>query len=150
MEPEPIEVSDQLVLQSSLSDMERLSGWVDRIASRYGFAEQTKFAVHLCLEEVVSNSILHGYDNRDGQHVTVSYTEPQPGSYLFTVEDDAPPFDPLAPPPLPAIGVEDSDQLGGQGIRLLRGFANTLEYEPKPGGNRLHIGFSNAVPQAEP
>jgi anti-sigma regulatory factor (Ser/Thr protein kinase) len=150
MEPKPIDVPDQLVLQSTLSDMERLSGWVDRISSRDGFTEPTKFAIQLCLEEVVSNSILHGYGNRDGQHVIVSYIEPQPGHYLFTVEDDATPFDPLAPPALPAIGLEDSGQLGGQGIRLLRGFADTLEYEAKPGGNRLRIGFSNAASQVKP
>jgi len=152
MEPDrkQLEVPDRLVLHSSLSDMDRLSAWVDAIASKSELAEQTKFAVHLCLEEVVSNSIRHGYGDRAGQFVTVSYAEPQSGRYVFTVEDEATPFDPLAPPALPAIGLGNTDQLGGQGIRLLRGFADTLEYEARPGGNRLHIGFTNAASQVNP
>jgi hypothetical protein len=31
---------------------------------------------------------------------------------------------------------------GGQGIRFLRHFADSLEYEPTPAGNRLSIGFA--------
>ncbi len=33
-------------------------------------------------------------------------------------------------------------RVGGQGIRLLRHFADLLEYEPISTGNRLRIGFS--------
>jgi anti-sigma regulatory factor (Ser/Thr protein kinase) len=144
----PVEVSDRIVLQSNLTDMERLSAWVDEIASKYRLAERVRFAVHLCLEEVVSNAIRHGYRNQDGHLVTIVCTEPHPGHCVFTVEDDATPFNPLAPPALPAIG-PDPGQLGGQGIRLLRGFADTLEYEAKPGGNRLYIGFANVAAQAK-
>jgi hypothetical protein len=32
--------------------------------------------------------------------------------------------------------------VGGQGIRLLRRFANALEYQTTPTGNRLCIGFT--------
>ncbi len=150
MEPERTQsdAPDQLVLHSNLSDMERLSVWVDAIAAKNGLAEPTKFAVHLCLEEVVSNAIRHGYRSQPGQFVTVSYTEPQSGHYVFTVEDDGTPFNPLGLPALPAIG-PDPGRLGGQGIRLLRGFADTLEYESKPGGNRLRIGFANRAAQAK-
>jgi hypothetical protein len=61
------------------------------------------------------------------------------------VEDDAAPFNPLEPPALPTIGEQDEGQIGGQGIRLLRGFSDMVEYEAKPSGNRLRIGFSNVV-----
>lgn len=139
---------DQLVMGSQLAEMERLPVWIDSLAATYGIADGTKFAINLCLEEVVSNSIRHGYSNQAGQLVTVRCSAPRPGYFVFTVEDDAPPFDPLGLAPLPTVGEQDEGQLGGQGIRLLRGFADTLEYEAKPGGNRLHIGFSN--PTASP
>jgi len=149
MGPDESQLDEQegLVLNSSLADMEQLSAWVDRVASKNGLAEPTKFAVHLCLEEAVSNVIRHGYGNLAGQRVTVGYTEPQRGHFVFTVEDDAPPFNPLELHELPAIGPQDPGQLGGQGIRLLRGFADTLEYEPRASGNRLRIGFSTAASQ---
>jgi serine/threonine-protein kinase RsbW len=137
---------DQIVLGSTLAGMERLPAWIDGIATKLGLDERARFGVHLCLEEVVSNVVRHGYgDNGDGL-VTVSCAEDGQGQIVFTVEDDAPAFNPLEGAELPAIGPEDTGLLGGQGIRLLRGFAETLEYEPKLGGNRLRIGFCATAP----
>jgi anti-sigma regulatory factor (Ser/Thr protein kinase) len=130
------------------NEMERLPVWVDAIAVTYAIPENVKFAINLCLEEVVSNSIRHGHSNQPRQFVTVGCAAPRPGYLVFTVEDDAAPFNPLELAPLPTIGEQEQNQIGGQGIRLLRGFADTLEYEPRPGGNRLHIGF--ASPTASP
>jgi anti-sigma regulatory factor (Ser/Thr protein kinase) len=139
---------DQLVMGSQLAEMERLPVWVDALAATYGIAENVKFAINLCLEEVVSNSIRHGYANKGGQFVTVRCSTPRPGYFIFTVEDDAAPFNPLELAALPTVGQQEEDQIGGQGIRLLRGFSDMLEYEAKPGGNLLRIGFSNPVTPA--
>jgi len=139
-----VEDLDELTLGSRLSELERLPGWIDAIAARFGFTENTRFAVQLCLEEAVSNVIRHGYANQDGQFLTVQCTEPHEGYVVFTVEDNAAPFNPLESAALPAVGDQDPSDLGGQGIRLMRGFADTLEYEAKAGGNRLILGFSNA------
>jgi len=147
MEPVPDQlgsqdpVEDRLVLRSTLSDMERLPAWLDVMAARFGLKDRVKFAVHLCLEEVVSNVIRHGYGNVEGQLVTVYCAQAGGGCLVFTVEDDAPPFNPLEGALLPAIGDLGAGELGGQGIRLLRGFADAIEYEPKPKGNRLHMSF---------
>ena len=134
---------DQLVLGSQLSAMERLPAWVESLAATYEISESVKFAINLCLEEVISNVIRHGYSNQVGQLLTVHCAAPRPGYLLFTVEDDAAPFNPLETAALPSIGGHDESRIGGQGIRLLRGFADTVEYEAKPNGNRLRIGFSN-------
>jgi anti-sigma regulatory factor (Ser/Thr protein kinase) len=136
---------DRLFLGSQLSEMERLPAWVESLGVAYGLSESTKFAINLCLEEVVSNVIRHGYSNTPGQLLTVHCATPRPDYFVFTVEDDAAPFNPLEPPALPTIGEQDEGQIGGQGIRLLRGFSDMVEYEAKPSGNRLRIGFSNVV-----
>jgi anti-sigma regulatory factor (Ser/Thr protein kinase) len=132
---------EQLVLGSQLSEMERLPLWVDSLAATYGIPESVKFAINLCLEEVVSNVIRHGYSGKGEERVTVQCLSPRPGSFVFTVEDDAEPFNPLEQTALPNVGEQDAGQIGGQGIRLLRGFSHMLEYEAKPAGNRLRIGF---------
>ena len=138
--------TDQLVLRSKLSDMERLSPWIDGIASTFGLEDRLRFAIRLCLEEAVSNVIRHGYANKEGELITVHCAECGDDQIVFTVEDDAAPFNPFEVAELPGIGSQDTEQSGGQGIRLLRGFADTLEYEPKPGGNRLRIGFCITAP----
>jgi anti-sigma regulatory factor (Ser/Thr protein kinase) len=75
----------------------------------------------------------------------VDCSSPRPGYFVFTVEDDAAPFNPLEIAALPAVHQQDPGQIGGQGIRLLRGFSDMLEYEAKSSGNRLRIGFANAT-----
>jgi anti-sigma regulatory factor (Ser/Thr protein kinase) len=134
---------DHLVMGSQLAEMERLPVWIESLAATHGIAESVKFAIHLCLEEAVSNCIRHGYSNQEGQFVTVRCSSPRPGCFVFTVEDDAPRFNPLELAALPTIDQQQEGQIGGQGIRLMRGFSDTLEYEAKPGGNRLRIGFCN-------
>jgi serine/threonine-protein kinase RsbW len=134
---------EELVLDSELSEMNRLPSWVEAVGDRYGITDRVRFAMNLCLEEAVSNSIRHGYAGCAGQLVRVNFSEPRAGYFVVEVEDDAPQFDPLHLPPLPKIDEQSPDRLGGQGIRLMSGFSDLLEYEATATGNRLRIGFLN-------
>jgi len=138
--------AQQLKLQSLISDMELLWPWVDEIAAAYAIPNDLQFAIHLCLEEAVSNVIRHGYGADPGHPVTVNFTPSESHELVFTVIDEAPPFNPLEmaalPDPPPPSSVEQL-RPGGQGIRLMRKFAGGLTYERLPGGNRLTIRFTN-------
>jgi serine/threonine-protein kinase RsbW len=136
------QIEERLTLHSRLSDIAQLPVWIESIASRCAIPGDVQFAMDLCLEEVLVNIIRHGYGREADFPIRVCFKTARPGDYLFVVEDDAPPFDPLAAPELPALDSGGELRVGGQGIRLLRRFANTLEYEPTPTGNRLHIGFT--------
>jgi anti-sigma regulatory factor (Ser/Thr protein kinase) len=133
---------DELVLESHLAEMNRLPPWVEAVGERFGITERVRFAINLCLEEAVSNVIRHGYANRAGL-VRVNFSEPRTNYFVFEVEDDGPQFDPLHLPALPRVNEQSPDRLGGQGIRLMSGFSDLLEYEATATGNRLRIGFLN-------
>jgi serine/threonine-protein kinase RsbW len=137
------QIEERLTLHSRLSDIAQLPVWIESIASRYSVPSQTHYAMDLCLEEVLVNIIRHGYGREADFPIRVCFKIPRPGDYLFIVEDDAPRFNPLEVPELPAIDADEEMHLGGQGIRLLRRFANTLNYETTPTGNQLHIGFTS-------
>ena len=135
---------ESLTLRSQLTDMARLPVWIEILASRYAIPNQTQFAINLCLEEAVSNVILHGYSSQPDGLITVRFDQPREDYYVFDVEDEAPLFNPInAPEPLPADSLDDFP-VGGQGIRLLRQFADSLEHQATQKGNRLSIGFSAA------
>lgn len=133
--------AERVTLRSRFSDLALLYPWVEGLASKYAIPSDTKFAIDLCLEEVVSNVIRHGYRGEADHPITVSFESPRESYLVFVVEDEAPRFDPVASPELPPVSAEDESGLGGQGIRLLRKFANTLAYQPTPTGNRLSMGF---------
>jgi hypothetical protein len=70
---------------------------------------------------------------------------------MFTIDDQAPPFSPIAP------GWRDDEtksvslasiQPGGNGLRLLRHFGGSLGYERLADGNRLTIGFAVSMKNA--
>lgn len=139
---EPDSSADRIVLHAELSAMEHLPLWIAAIAKRRSIDDRTQFAIHLCLEEAVSNIIRHGYvETAAISTITISCATSPDGCLVFTVEDNAPPFNPLTAPVMPPVEVDGEIPLGGHGIRLLRGFAGSLNYEPTLTGNRLRIGF---------
>jgi serine/threonine-protein kinase RsbW len=132
---------EQLTLQASLDEMSRLLPWVERLAANHAIPETVQFSIHVCLEEAVSNVIRHGYSERAENTLTVRFLA-QPDRLLFVIDDAAPRFSPLEQPEQPALTPDTEMRVGGQGLRMLRQFADSLEYEETPTGNRLKIGFS--------
>jgi anti-sigma regulatory factor (Ser/Thr protein kinase) len=134
---------ETLNLQSRISDLAQVPPWVEGLAHRFSIPDSTQFAINLCLEEVLSNTIRHGYAGQDGHPIAIRFSKPREDYFVFVVEDHAAPFNPVDSPELPPISVLDESAVGGQGIRLLRQFADALEYHPTPSGNRLILGFSS-------
>ena len=139
---------ERLILQSCLSELPQLLPWIERLASRHMITPSTQFAINLCLEEVLSNIIRHGYSGQSDHSIAIHFASPRKDYFVFVVEDEAPPFNPVDAPELTALHspgemLEDAP-IGGQGIRLLRRFADALEYQATPTGNRLSIGFNAA------
>jgi serine/threonine-protein kinase RsbW len=134
----------RLTLKSQLDDMALLWPWVEALVAEYSIPADAAFAVHLCLEEAISNVIRHGYGGEPSHTLTVDCASPEAHHVVFTIEDQAPPFDPISASLIedePASSQADYLRPGGRGILLLRKFAGTLAYERLAGGNLLTIGF---------
>jgi serine/threonine-protein kinase RsbW len=143
---------EQLNLRSRLADLAWVTAWVESLAAEHDFSPELRFAINLCLEEALSNLIRHGYGGETDQaiaiHCSIRRAATGAGEIAFVIEDHAPHFNPLEAAPAETAASQTLDELtpGGQGIRLLRRFAGSLQYEPLPDGNRLTIGFS--IPQS--
>ena len=135
------EPADTLVLDSDLAAMARLPEWVDSLAARHGIPEKTLFAARLCLEESVSNSIRHGYRGLSGSKVRIHFSRLTGQGWVFTVEDDAPRFNPLEQPELPAIS-PDSARHRRTGHPPHEGVRHIPRLRRDPTGNRLRIAFA--------
>ena len=138
----------RLTLKGQLDDMALLWPWVEALIAQFNIPSDTAFAIHLCLEEAISNVIRHGYNGDPGHTLTVDCASPNAHEVVFTIEDQAPPFDPLQPEHIEELvepSPEDFLRPGGRGILLMRKFASTIAYErvksSNGDGNRLTIGF---------
>ena len=79
----------RLTLKSQLDDMARLWPWVEALIAQFDLPSDTAFAIHLCLEEAISNVIRHGYDGQPGKTLTVDCASPNAHEVVFTIEDQA-------------------------------------------------------------
>lgn len=138
---------DRLTLRSQLADLSLVSAWVQALAARHGFSVRLSFAVDLCLEEALSNVIRHGYAGDPTQKLDIAFDIGANGSVSFTIEDAAPhfrPFDPEIPLAEPSATPLEEIVPGGQGIPLMRKFADSVEWQPLEKGNRLTLRFSRS------
>jgi serine/threonine-protein kinase RsbW/sigma-B regulation protein RsbU (phosphoserine phosphatase) len=104
-------------LPTRVEEIEKLADAVNAaLAGRSDLA----FAANLCLEELVTNTILHGLHGRPDRviHIRLSLSE----QWLeITIKDDAPPFDPFTQVPKPELGLALDDRpIGGLGVHLVR------------------------------
>lgn len=139
-----VKPASRLTLKSQLDDMANLWSWTEAIVAEYAISPDMAFTIHLCLEEAISNVIRHGYSGQPGRTLTVEYASTPAHELVFTIEDQAPPFDPLKAPLIeeqPEPSPEDLLRPGGRGILLMRKFASTITYKRLGNGNRLTIGF---------
>jgi serine/threonine-protein kinase RsbW len=134
----------ELALRSQMADLALVAPWIEQLGTERAIPASTRFAMNLCLEEVLSNIIRHAYGGIGDRVISVRYAPSRNNSVLLIIDDEAPHFNPLAAEETPVEETLDGTRVGGLGIRLLRGFAESLKYEPTPAGNRLIIGFSVA------
>jgi anti-sigma regulatory factor (Ser/Thr protein kinase) len=133
--------AESLILESRLSEISRIQPWIEELASLHAIPDRTCYAMNLCLEEVVSNIVRHGHSSESSDPVKVNFQPHRGGFYALVVEDTAPPFNPLLVPDPHAPRSLDEMSGGGQGIHLLKQFADEIEYQGLPNGNRLIISF---------
>ena len=115
--------------------------WVAAWARASGYDDDAQLAMRLCVEELVTNLVMHGLGGDGHDHIVDLSAAAEPGWARVTMIDDGPPFD-IAAAVEP--GRQDSIEaatVGGRGIRLMRGFAERLEWRHSDGRNHTTLVF---------
>lgn len=114
--------------------MEALSRWLEERQ----VSPPAAYLATLALEELVTNCIKYGYDDR-AEHVIqveVGFTS---GWMVMVVEDDGHAFNPLQQAePDTSLPIEDRP-IGGLGIHMLRKMSDRMEYVRENGKNRVTL-----------
>src|SRR5262245_20782651 len=127
-----------IAIRNDLAELERLAGSVRDFCRDHGVDDEACHDILLAMDESVSNTIRHGYTDRDPHEIRVRVGLGDRELFL-EVEDDARPFNPLeAPEPDTSRPVEERS-LGGLGIHLVRRLMNSVEYRRKDGLNILRM-----------
>lgn len=126
----------RLVIASQLSEIRRASALVDEFKARHGLADEDSDAIHIVLDEVLSNSIRHGVAGAASHAIAVSL-DLADGEIILEVDDEGVAYDPTqAPTPSLAGTLEERDG-GGLGVTFVRALTTKIEYQRIDGRNRL-------------
>jgi anti-sigma regulatory factor (Ser/Thr protein kinase) len=87
--------------------------------------------LEVVLEELISNVVRHGFDERP-DHAMLLAVGAGPAGLKVTLEDDGRPFNPFALAPPPAFDTLANAQIGGLGVPVVRRFATATSYEAEP------------------
>ena len=137
----------RLVIDSQLPEIRRAAELVDEFKARHGLADEDANAIHVVLDEILSNSIRHGLAGAASHAIAVTLELSQ-GEILVEVEDDGVAYDPSQAPAPVLAGSLDERKGGGLGMEFVRGLTDSIEYRRSDGRNRLVLRRRIARPQA--
>ncbi|BBK29914.1 anti-sigma regulatory factor (Ser/Thr protein kinase) [Stella humosa] len=130
-----------IVLPAEPASVSRLWDWLEVELAHLDLDATRRDAIRLCAEEIATNIVTHAYpDGPAGAQFTVGLDAGPPVALTF--EDAGIAFDPTAHQAVPAAGRAEDLDIGGVGIRLVRGFAQGMAYGRAGGTNRLRLTFS--------
>ncbi len=123
-----------LEIASRIEEIARLAQAVDTaLAERSDLA----FAVNLCLDELITNTIVHGLGGQPDRRIQVRLSR-TPQWLEILVKDDAPPFDPFATEATPDLDAPlESRAVGGLGVHLVKTMMDEVRAYYDGGGNLI-------------
>jgi anti-sigma regulatory factor (Ser/Thr protein kinase) len=123
----------------------RVGAFLAEVCEAAGVARATCLRVTLLVEELFTNTVVHGHRGDSDAPVCLQ-CEAAPDRFALVYEDTAPAFDPFAHVALPdvAAGVEERP-IGGLGVLLVSAMAQQVEYRRDGDRNRISLVVATSV-----
>lgn len=122
-------------LPTRLEEIEKLAEAVNKALSDCDLA----FSANLCLEELISNTILHSLEGAADRfiHVQISISN----DWLeILLKDDAPRFDPFMQAPKPNLNLDINQRpIGGLGVHMVKKLMDKVHAEYDGTGNLIML-----------
>lgn len=123
-------------LRNRLDELDRLHAFVAQFSSTSGLSTEIAFALTLAIEELVTNVILHGYEDAAEHAILVSLSL-EAGTVVVALEDDGRSFDPTQTLAVDLSLDPQQREIGGLGLHFVRRTMDEMTYHRS--GNRNHL-----------
>ncbi|MCF8002676.1 MAG: ATP-binding protein [Chromatiaceae bacterium] len=134
-------------LDDQADAVSRLVEQIERALMAEGVPMQVIYAANLCVEELVLNSVNHGYGGAAAADVEVEVevdvdvdVERQQQRLIIDISDGAAAFDPTTEAAEPDTDAEIDDRpIGGLGIHLVKRLTDEMSYRRLDGRNHVRL-----------
>ena len=127
-----------IILANEISEIARLNGFIEDIASEFSLSPDVVFNLNLVLEEAVANIINYAYPKDEHESIYLS-ARMHEDSIVLVLTDTGKEFDPTMAPEVDVTLSAEERQIGGLGIFLIRQIMNDVRYERIDGKNVLTL-----------
>lgn len=127
--------SQTLTIAASLAELTRVMQMVDDFCGGVSASAADVSALHLALEEIVTNVITHGYSHDASHCFTVQLEAVATDRIRAVVRDDAAAYNPLARPEVNTDLPLEARPVGGLGVHLVKKLMDVCLYEHRDGRN---------------
>ena len=125
----------EISLVNDLREIAAVAAKVDEFCTAKGLSAQIAYATNLAIDEILTNTISHGYDDDEPHRIELILRLEADALIVVTV-DDSRAFDPSQVQQVPDLEPSLDDRaLGGLGIFLVQQMMDHVEYQRRDGCN---------------
>lgn len=128
----------RLELGDTLAELTAATGAAQRFIDAHDVPPEQAYAVHLVLEEMLTNIIKFAYDD-DEPHGIVVCLRADARAITVRFEDEGREFDPSTPRTIPTGDRIEDRPIGGLGLHLVHSMASSVTYARQGGRNVSEI-----------
>ena len=121
-------------LVNDLREIARVAARIDGFCSERDVPSETAYAVNLALDELLTNTVSHGYDD-DEPHRIMVLVRLEDGTLVVMVVDDGGAFDPTKAPERDAEPSLEDPDIGGLGLLLVNRMMDGVAWQRRAGCN---------------
>jgi serine/threonine-protein kinase RsbW len=127
-----------LRIANAIGELTKVVAFVEGFGRDHALPARAVNDLNLCLDEILNNTIAHGYESAAPRVISVSLSADD-GYLEAEIEDDARPFDPRrsTPPDLPRDLA--SRKIGGLGLHFVNSLMDIVDYRWSDGYNRTTL-----------
>ncbi len=126
----------RMTIGADRSEIAGVTAAFSEFADTHALSGSVRRSLHIALDEMLSNSIMHGFAGREGGEVTVEVVL-DTDRVCVTLTDDGRPFDPLEMPAPDTTLTTQERRIGGLGIHLVRHIMDEVTYDRRADRNVL-------------
>ena len=134
-----------LTLLPDLGEIRRVGAALDGFVKDSHLDEQSRFALELALDELLTNTITYGFGDRSGPVAGITLSLRCDRDIVrVIIEDDAAPYDPFDAPPPDLESDLEHRRVGGLGLYFVRRFTDAFRYRHEGGHNIVELELSTS------
>jgi len=128
-----------------MDSMREIREFVEDAGTNAGLAREDVLKLILIVEELFTNTVMHGYGGDSDAPVWMSIEPVAPGLAL-SYEDEAPAHDPLGSfTPMKTSVMLNEQPVGGLGVKLIRKLATDISYRRERERNCIRLTFTGGA-----